>query len=196
MRDGDEPEFAGPETYFGATLARENLNPNGLSAKNVTQQMGVPGPWYERLPHFRPGTIPWHGNETQTEYFVPREQGLDAFLAVEKLGDLISPQLWISEIRTVAADELWLSTAYKRESLAIHFTWRKDNMAAVQALLPVIEATIAQFQPRPHWGKLFIIPPAELHSRYERLEEFRRLADKHDSTGKFRNAYLNRNIFT
>jgi xylitol oxidase len=114
IRDADEPAFTAPATFFGATPATENLHPLGLSAENVTQQLGVPGPWYERLPHFRPGTIPWFGNETQAEYLVPREHGLEAFLAVERLRDQIGPQLFISEIRTIAADAFWMSTAYHR----------------------------------------------------------------------------------
>lgn len=195
MREGYGQPFTGPESYFGATLATENLHPlPGFSAANVTQQLGVPGPWYERLPHFRPGTIASAGNELQSEYFVPRESALEAVLAVERLRDQISPHLFISEIRTIAADELWMSTAYGRPSVAIHFTWKKD-LPAVQSLLPVIEKELSKFQPRPHWGKLFTLPPSVLQSRYEKLDAFRRIATTSDPTGKFRNEYLNTNVF-
>ncbi len=63
-----------PAEFYGATRATRNLHPIAeLSAENCTEQMGVPGPWYERLPHFRMGFTPSTGEELQTEYFVPRQ---------------------------------------------------------------------------------------------------------------------------
>lgn len=184
-----------PEEFYGARRATKNLHPIAeLSAENCTEQMGVPGPWYERLPHFRMGFTPSAGKELQTEYFVPREHAVDAILAVEKLRDQISPHLMISEIRTIAADDLWMSPAYRRDSVAIHFTW-KPEWPEVRALLPVIEKELGPFQPRPHWGKLFTISPAQLRASYERLPEFVELSRKYDPKGKFRNEFLNRNIF-
>ena len=184
-----------PEEFYGAKRATKNLHPIAeLSAENCTEQMGVPGPWYERLPHFRMGFTPSAGKELQTEYFVPRERAVDAILAVEKLRDQISPHLMISEIRTIAADDLWMSPAFRRDSVAIHFTW-KPEWPEVRSLLPVIEKQLGPFQPRPHWGKLFTISPAQLHATYERLPEFVALSRKYDPKGKFRNEFLNRNIF-
>jgi len=102
---------ATPE-FFGAKLATRNLHPIAeLSAENCTEQMGVPGPSYDRLPHFRMGFTPSAGNELQAEYFVPRKHAIEAILAVERLRDLVGPQLMISEIRTIAADDLWMSPA-------------------------------------------------------------------------------------
>jgi len=184
-----------PPELFGAKPATRNLHPIAeLAAENCTEQMGVPGPWYERLPHFRMGFTPSAGKELQSEYFVPRLQAMEAILAVERLREQIGPHLMISEIRTIAADDLWLSPCYKRPSVAIHFTW-KQNWPAVSKLLPVIEKELAPFQPRPHWGKLFTIPPAQLHAAYERLPEFVELSRKYDPRGKFRNDFLNTNIF-
>jgi alditol oxidase len=184
-----------PEEFYGAKRATKNLHPIAeLSAENCTEQMGVPGPWYERLPHFRMGFTPSAGKELQTEYFVPRERAVDAILAVEKLRDQISPHLMISEIRTIAADDLWMSPAFRRDSVAIHFTW-KPEWPQVRALLPVIEKELGAFQPRPHWGKLFTISPAQLHACYEKLPDFVALSRKYDPKGKFRNEFLNRNIF-
>jgi xylitol oxidase len=119
---------------------------------------------------------------------------VDSILAVERLRDQIAPHLLISEIRTIAADELWMSPCYRRPSVAIHFTWKPD-WPAVRRLLPVIERELAPFEARPHWGKLFTMPPAELQSRYTRLADFRRLASKYDPAGKFRNDFLNTNVF-
>ena len=196
VREGYGVPFAAPEVYFGATLATKNLHPVGLSAENCTQQMGVPGPWYDRLPHFRAGVTPSVGKELQSEYFVGRRHAVAAILALEStLRDEIGPHLFISEIRTIAEDELWMSTAYRRASVAIHFTW-KQEWEAVRLLLPLIERALAPFRPRPHWGKLFTMPPAELQSRYEMVDEFRRLAAKLDPSGKFRNEFLTKNIFT
>ena len=121
--------------FFGAKLATKNLHPIAeLSAENCTEQMGVPGPWYERLPHFRMGFTPSAGKELQSEYFVPRQHAVEAILAIERLRDQVSPHLLISEIRTIAADHLWMSPCYQRPSLAIHFTWKQD-WPAVSKLL-------------------------------------------------------------
>jgi len=122
-RGGEGPPFSAPKELFGATLAQRNLHPiAGLSAENCTEQMGVPGPWYERLPHFRMGFTPSAGKELQTEYLLPRRHAVEAILAVERLQDQVSPQLLISEIRTIAADDLWKSNVYKQPSLANDFT--------------------------------------------------------------------------
>jgi len=187
--------FSAPLEFFGAKLATRNLHPIAeLSAENCTEQMGNPGPWYERLPHFRMGFTPSAGKELQSEYFVPRRNAVDAILAVERLRDQVSPHLLITEIRTIAADDLWMSTAYKQDSVAIHFTWKQD-WPAVRSLLPVIEKELAPYRPRPHWGKLFTLSPADLRSRYETLSDFKQSAAKYDPTGKFRNDFLNTNLF-
>jgi alditol oxidase len=183
-----------PPEFFGAKRATKNLHPIAeLSAENCTEQMGVPGPWYERLPHFRMGFTPSAGKELQSEYFVPRHRAVEAILAVERLRDQVTPHLLISEIRTVAADSLWMSPCYKRPSATIHFTWKQD-WPAVSKLLPVIERELAPFQPRPHWGKLFTFSPAELHSMYEKMPDFVALSSKNDPQGKFRNEFLNSNL--
>jgi alditol oxidase len=184
-----------PEEFYGARRATKNLHPIvELSAENCTEQMGVPGPWYERLPHFRMGFTPSAGKELQTEYFVPRQHAVDAILAVERLRDQISPHLMISEIRAIAADDLWMSPCYKRDNVAIHFTW-KQEWPAVQAVLPVIEKELAPYQVRPHWGKLFTIGEGQLRASYERLPEFVELARRYDPKGKLRNEFLNRYVF-
>jgi len=189
-----KPVKAAPE-FFGAKLATKNLHPIAeLSAENCTEQMGVPGPWYDRLPHFKMGFTPSAGKELQSEYFVPRKNAVDAILAVEKLHQQVSPHLMITEIRTIKADDLCVSPAYKQDSVAIHFTW-KPEWPEVSKLLPIIERELAPFKPRPHWGKLFTVPPEQLQLRYEKLPEFIALAKKFDPSGKFRNAFLNTNIF-
>ncbi len=185
---------ATPE-FFGAKLATRNLHPIAeLSAENCTEQMGVPGPWYERLPHFRMGFTPSAGKELQSEYFVPREHALEAILAVERLRDQVTPHLMISEIRAIAADDLWMSPCYKQACITLHFTWKQD-WPAVSKLLPVIEKELAPFNARPHWGKLFTTSPASLKSIYAKLPEFVQLSKKYDPQGKFRNEFLERNIF-
>jgi len=185
---------AQPE-FFGAKRATRNLHPIAeLSAESCTEQMGVSGPWYERLPHFRMGFTPSAGKELQSEYFVPRPHALEAILAVERLRDQVTPHLMISEIRTIAADRLWMSPCYRQPCVAIHFTWKQD-WPAVSALLPVIERELAPFNARPHWGKLFTMSPSRLRSLYERLPDFTRLSGTYDPQGKFRNAFLSRNIF-
>lgn len=175
---------------YGARLATEKLHPlRGHPTESCTDQLGIPGPWYDRLPHFRIGQTPSSGQELQTEYLVPFEHGFDAIRAVEELRDQIAPHLFITELRTIAADGLWMSMAYERPSLAIHFTW-KPEWPAVHAVLPRIEAQLRPFTPRPHWGKLFTLSAARIDAAYPRVEDFRRLAGHYDPEGKFRNAYL------
>lgn len=190
----DDQAKAKPD-FFGATLATKNLHPIAeISAENCTEQMGVPGPWYERLPHFRMGFTPSSGKELQSEYFVPYKNAVEAILAVERLRDHISPHLLISELRTIDADDLWMSMAYKQPSLAIHFTWKQD-WASVSKVLPMIEKELEPFGARPHWGKLFTLSAAKLQSRYEKLDDFKKLVRDFDPKGKFRNAFLDSTIY-
>jgi xylitol oxidase len=187
--------FDAPPDFYGAKRATKNLHPIAeLSAENCTEQMGVPGPWYDRLPHFRMGFTPSAGKELQAEYFVARKNAVDAILAVEKLRDQVGPHLLITEIRTIAADNFWMSPCYKQDSVTIHFTLKPD-WPAVSKLLPVIEKELAPFHARPHWGKLFTMAPAHLASLYEKLPEFVALSRRFDPAGKFHNDFLNTNVF-
>jgi xylitol oxidase len=182
--------------FYGARLASKNLHPIAeLAAENCTEQMGVPGPWHERLPHFRMGFTPSSGKELQSEYFVPRKDAVEAMLAIERLRDRVSPHLLISELRTVDGDKLWMSPCYDRPSLAIHFTWKQD-WESVRKLMPVIEKELAPYQARPHWGKLFALEPRQLQSQYERLADFKHLLGTHDPHGKFRNEFLARALYS
>ena len=181
--------------FYGATLATKKLHPiTGVDPVNCTDQLGVPGPWYERLPHFKMNFTPSNGAEIQSEYFVPLEHGYEAILAVEQLKDQITPHLFVTELRTIAADELWTSMAYRRPSLAVHFTWKREP-AAIQHILPQIEAKLAPFDPRPHWAKVFTLAPATIQSHYPRMNDFKTLLAQNDPQGKFRNEFLNKNIF-
>ncbi|HEV2274903.1 MAG TPA: FAD-binding protein [Acidobacteriaceae bacterium] len=184
-----------PRELFGATLAKTRLHPiPGHSAESCTEQMGIPGPWFERLPHFRIGFTPSAGAELQSEFFIPREKGYEAILAVEELRDHITPHLYVSELRTIAADSFWMSPCYQRPSMTIHFTWKPET-AAVMNVLPMIEAKLAPFHARPHWAKLFTMPPAHIQSLYAKLPDFRALLQHYDPQGKFRNAFLNTNLW-
>ncbi|WP_026260386.1 D-arabinono-1,4-lactone oxidase [Segetibacter koreensis] len=192
---GEGIPFTLQSEFFDATRATKNLHPiSDLSAVNCTEQMGVPGPWYERLPHFRMGFTPSSGKELQSEYFISRHNAVDAILAVQRLHEQISPHLLISEIRTIDADDLWMSPCYKQASVTIHFTWKPD-WRSVSQVLPVIEKELAPFNARPHWGKLFTISPIRLQSLYEKLPDFQKLMKEYDPKGKFRNEFLNRNIY-
>jgi alditol oxidase len=194
-RTEKEQAFHATPEFFGAKLATRNLHPiKELSAENCTEQMGIPGPWYERLPHFRMGFTPSAGKELQSEYFVPRQCAVEAILAIERLHEQVSPVLLITEIRTIAADRLWMSPCYEQDCVTIHFTWKPD-WPAVQRLLPIIEKELAPFAARPHWGKLFTVSPTELKRLYKKMPDFVSLAESYDPEGKFRNDYLNKNIF-
>jgi xylitol oxidase len=179
-----------PQEFYGATRQRTKLHPlAGHDAASCTEQMGIAGSWHERLPHFASGKTPSSGEELQSEYFVPFEHGCAAVQAVEALHAEIAPHLFVSELRAVAADPLWMSTAYERLSLAIHFTWRPD-WEAVRALLPKIEAALKPFDARPHWGKLFTMPASEIARVTPRMQDFKALLEELDPGGKFRNEFL------
>lgn len=187
---------AGEPEFFGATAAGEARHPlTGVSPVSTTEQLGVPGPWWNRLAHFRLDFTPSHGEELQTEYLVPRQNAIDAIDAIRGLAARIAPHLYVSEFRTMAADDLWLSPSYGRDSVGIHFTW-KPEPDAVAAVLPAIDAALVPFDARPHWGKLFETDASRLDSRYPRLPDFRQLADRLDPQGKFRNDYLERLVFS
>lgn len=180
-----------PETAFPwAPPATHEVHPvPGMPAENCTRQGGVPGPWHERLPHFRAEFMPSSGAEIQSEYLLPREHATPALHALAAVRQEVAPVLQICEVRTMAADEQWLSPAYGRDTVALHFTWIDDTEAVVPVARRVEEA-LASFEPRPHWGKLFTVPPEVLREQYPRLDDFRALADELDPTGTFRNTFV------
>src|SRR5262249_42366104 len=145
-------DAAPPARWFGGELTDGPRHPvPGMDPTACTEQVGRPGPWYQRLPHFRLEDVPSAGDELQSEFLVPRERALEAFTALGGIGERIAPVLHISEVRTVAADDLWLSPAYGRDSVALHFTWVRD----IDAVLPVLSEVEARLDPlaaRPHWG--------------------------------------------
>ncbi len=180
------------DEWLGARRATTDLHPiPGLPPDACTPQLGREGPWHERLPHFRADRTPSAGDELQAEYFVDRRDAIAAFEALWALRDELAPLVLVSEIRTIAADDLWLSPAYRRDSVAFHFTWRPDQVA-VDLMLRRVEASLAPFEPRPHWGKLFTLAPGALRARYERMDDFLALAARLDPDGKFRNGFVDR----
>ena len=191
----DDDPFQPPTDVFGATIAAVAIHPiRRMAPDALTEQLGVPGPWHERLPHFRLDHTPSSGDELQTEYLIPRQHAVAALEAIDRIRERIAPLLQVSEVRTIAADRLWLSTAYGRESVAIHFTWQPD-WEQVRQVLPAIETALAPYAPRPHWGKLFTIEAEAVRSSYERLPDFVGLLERHDPNGTFRNAFLDRYLF-
>jgi xylitol oxidase len=192
--DAHEQTKSAEREFYGAKLAERNLHPvEDQSAENCTEQMAVPGPWFERLPHFKMGFTPSTGKELQSEYFVAIENGYDALMAIEKLHEKITPHLFISEIRTIDADDLWMSPCYKKRCVSLHTTWKQDWNTVIN-LLPLMEEQLAPFNPRPHWGKLFTIKPSVLQQRIERLADFQGLTKQYDPRGKFQNEFLERNV--
>jgi xylitol oxidase len=195
-RKTSEPGNPVPEDeFFGgrpATVARHPLP--SLPGSSCTQQLGVTGPWSDRLAHFRMDFTPSKGDELQSEYLIPREHALEALNTVRSLSDLISPLLLVGEVRTVAGDDLWLSPSYGSDRVGLHFTWQR-NQHAVKAILPQLEAELAPFAARPHWGKLFHCRASTLAPLYPRFDAFIALADRMDPDGKFRNNFLKDAVF-
>ncbi|MFF9602047.1 FAD-binding protein [Streptomyces sp. NPDC014684] len=179
-----------PVDFPWAAAATGAMHPvPGMPAVNCTAQFGEPGPWHERLPHFRAEFTPSSGAELQSEYLLPRPAALDALHALDAVRATVAGVLQTCEVRTVAADPQWLSPAHGRDSVALHFTWIEDTPAVLPVVRRVEEA-LEPFDARPHWGKVFTVPPAELRRRYPRLAAFRDLARSLDPTGKFSNAFV------
>ena len=188
----DGPPAIAAEPWFTAAPAPSARHPvPGQPPETCTQQLGVPGPWFERLPHFKPEFTPSAGDELQTEYLLPAGEAVPALHALRQVSERIAAVLRICEIRMIAADELWLSPACEQDSVAFHFTWLPDT-AAVLPVVSLLERQLAPFGPRPHWGKIFTTPAAELAGRYQSLPDFLDLARHYDPAGKFRNAYTAR----
>ncbi len=176
--------------YYGAMPSTRKMHPiPDVDPMNCTDQLGVPGPWLDRLPHFRLDFMPSAGSELQSEYLVPRKFAVAAMNSIRTISKQIAPLLLISEIRTVAQDRFWMSSAYDTDSVAFHFTW-KDNSPAVWQFLPHLEEQLSAYNARPHWGKLFTTNRQQLEQLYPKLNDFRQLASKLDPFGKFKNAYL------
>ena len=183
-----------PDEVFGARPADGERNPlPGLDPIHCTPQQGVPGPWSDRLPHFRMGFTPSAGEEIQSEYLVPRRHAHEALEALRRLGHAIRPHLQVAEVRTVAADHLWLSPQHEQDTVGIHFTWKREPEAVVR-LAGALEVALAPFDFRPHWGKLFLAGAATIADRYERLPDFLALAQRLDPQQKFGNAWLERHV--
>jgi xylitol oxidase len=182
-----------PAVDYAEPAGHQVMSPADDGRDNTTVQGGVPGPWNERLPHFRFDETPSNGDEIQSEYFVARQDGRSALRALEPLASAFSPHLLIGEVRTVAGDELWLSPAHGRDSLTIHFTW-KNRPSEVQRLLPAIEDALRPFEARPHWAKWFTMAAPEIPALYPRLNDFEELVQELDPDGQFRNGYLTRTL--
>jgi xylitol oxidase len=186
--DNDDSEGAGER--FGATPATRDLHPIvELSAEPCTEQMGVPGPWHERLPHFRMGFTPSSGEELQSELFVAAADAPSAMRTLIEMHDILAPVLMISEVRAVAADTLWMSPCYQRHCIALHFTWIQ-SWPDVRPVLERVESALAPYAPRPHWGKLSTMTGDVVRSRVQRMDAFRQLLDEWDPGQKYRNEYL------
>ncbi len=187
LRDGQP---APPPGWMDTTPASQQVHPiPGQPPGNANPQLGVPGPWYERLPHFRAGATPSTGQELQSEYLLPRQLAAGAFEALASLAAELRPVLQISEIRTVAPDDLWLSPSYQRDTVAVHFTWVPDP-GAVTPVIAAIEGMLGPLGARPHWGKLFGTPPHAVRALYPRSADFQALMHQYDPAGKFRNGFL------
>lgn len=175
--------------WSGGRAASRPVHPvPGVEPCSSTEQLGVPGPWYQRLPHFRPELTPGAGAELQSEYFLPRERAASAFAAIRSVADRIVPVLHISEVRTVRGDDLWLSPAYGRDTVTFHFTWLKD-LPAVRPVIAAVEEVLMPLGARPHWAKLTEAPAARIIAGYPRAADFARLTRKHDPEGTFRSAF-------
>ncbi|MFA1540824.1 FAD-binding protein [Actinomadura monticuli] len=182
--DGPAPAWGGGRAAPGPVHPVPGMDPDAC-----TVQLGSAGPWHERLPHFRPELTPSAGKELQSEWFLPREAAAEAMAEVRALAGRVAPVLHVSEIRTVRGDDLWLSPAYGRDSVTLHFTWH-DDLVRVLPVVAGLQERLAPLGARPHWGKVGTAPAPEVIAAYERAPDFARLARELDPAGKFRNPFV------
>ena len=180
-----------PGELFGA--APTPRDPAEIAADTKHTPIGDLGPSWDRLPHFRLAAVPSVGEELQSEYFVPRDAAQAALAALRELGEDLDAALHVSELRTVAADDLWLSPAAGADVLAIGFTWR-DAPELVLPLLPRIEERLLPLGARPHLAKLFHADAAALRDRSPGWDDFARLRDRVDPDRVFGNPFLERTL--
>jgi alditol oxidase len=182
------------DELLGVPAASGERHPiEGLDPIHATPQLGMPGPWLERLPHFRMGFTPSSGAEIQSEFILPRARAVDAIEAVRGISATVAPLVQVSEIRTIAADSLWMSPQYGQDTAAIHFTWKRQQQAVERAVAE-LERTLEPYGARPHWGKLFLAEAQAIAPLYERLSDFRELCERFDPRGAFRNPWLERHV--
>ena len=192
--DADQ-HVAAADTFFGASAAERQRHPlPDLDGSNTTVQHGIPGRWWDRLPHFKLGFTPSNGEELQSEFLVPRRDAVAAIEAVRQFAPRMQPHLFVTELRTMAGDDQWMSPSHSEDCIGIHFTW-KQHVPEVTALLVEIGAALAPLDARPHWGKLFDTAGTDVAALYPRLNDFRALADRYDPEGKFRNDFVDGLIF-
>jgi alditol oxidase len=177
--------------------AAPTSQPSARATPEATQRLnpfGVPGPWSERLTHFRRDVMPGPPGHLQSEYMVPRTQATAAIARLRAIGDRIDRHLWATEIRSMASDALWLSPAYGDDRIGIHFSWLREP-EAVELMTNEIEATLLPLGARPHWGKIMHARAEQLAPLYPKLPAFRELARSYDPQGKFRNEFLDVHVF-
>ncbi len=160
-----------------------------MDASAVTDQTGEPGPWLGRLPHFRMEFTPSNGDELQSEFLLPRGSLREALVRLRAVAGGFRDILQVLEIRSVAADGLWLSPAHSADVAGLHFTWRSDA-SAVAAALHTIEDAVLPLGARPHWGKVFVCGTDALVSAYPQLPQFADLRDEVDPRRVFGNDWL------
>ncbi|MET0784895.1 MAG: D-arabinono-1,4-lactone oxidase [Leifsonia flava] len=127
----------------------------------------------------------------EMEYALPREAVPSAMREVRQLIDRNDWRVSFPlEVRSAAADDLWLSTASGRDTgyIAVHRYYREDQRPYFSA----VEAIMRAHDGRPHWGKMHDLEAAELATMYPRFDDFVALRDRLDPAGMFANPYLDR----
>jgi L-gulono-1,4-lactone dehydrogenase len=125
----------------------------------------------------------------ESEYALPRESVLDVLAELRAaVPRLETPVMFPVEIRVAAADDVWLSTAYGRDTayVAIH----QYVGLPYQEYFRTFEAITAAVGGRPHWGKMHTLNAERLRERYPRFGDFLKVRDETDPDGLFTNPYL------
>lgn len=187
---------ASPRLPGGVAEAAEQVHMlAGVSPAATTAQRGVPGPWLDRLAHFRLSHTPSNGAELQSELLVPRAHAVEALRILRGYAEVIAPLVQVTEVRSMKADDLWLSPAYGTDAVGIHFTWQQ-RQPEVEAVVATLEEALAPLGARPHWGKLTRLDRDAIAAAWPRFDDFAALVERYDPEGKLRNPFLDRVLGT
>jgi FAD-linked oxidoreductase len=175
---------------FGALCRAGRARPSLIPALNRFSSAALSSRVYADSSH-RVFVTPRRVRFVESEYAVPRESLRDVLAELRRaVPRLAGPVMFPVEVRVAAADDIWLSTAYGRDSayIAIH----QYAGLPYQAYFDLFESIVAGVAGRPHWGKMHSLDAGRLRALYPRYDDFRRVRAEADPEGRFGNQYLTR----
>lgn len=168
----------------GDTAQCKSINETDAPARYPLDEEGQRCAWsYEVLPNHRPH------KHTEMEYSVPAEVAPACMRAIrDLLNTRFTEVAWPVEYRALAADDVWLSSAYQRPTVTISV--HQDIREQDEPYFRACEEIFLAYQGRPHWGKVHYLGGEQLAACHPRWRDWWRVRDRVDPNGTFLNDYL------